>query len=94
LKKGKSAAHREWPSRILKWARAYQCPWDEETCFWAAVNGHLELLKWAGANQCPCCQIDDLEFLIWARENGFPWDEETYENGYPALFGRSRMSLV
>ena len=37
---------------MLKWARACQCPWDEETCSAAAENGHLEVLKWARENGC------------------------------------------
>ena len=38
---------------LLKWARANQCLWDEETCAKAAAYGHLELLKWARLNGCP-----------------------------------------
>ena len=37
---------------MLKWARESDCPWDEETCAYAA-EGHLEVLKWAHANGCP-----------------------------------------
>jgi hypothetical protein len=33
--------------------RANQCPWDENTCAFAAENGHLELLKWCRSNLCP-----------------------------------------
>ena len=29
------------------------CPWSEETCFEAALNGHLECLKYAHENGCP-----------------------------------------
>ena len=32
---------------VLKWAKAYGCPWNESTCVNAAKNGHLEVLKWA-----------------------------------------------
>lgn len=29
------------------------CPWDEETCWMAAGNGHLDVLQWARENRCP-----------------------------------------
>ena len=38
---------------MLKWARANGCPWDEGTCAYAAMGGHLEVLKWARENGCP-----------------------------------------
>src|ERR1700688_2361817 len=38
---------------ILKWARENGCPWDEVTCAYAALNGHLDILKWARENECP-----------------------------------------
>ena len=38
---------------MLKWARANDCPWDEETCWEAAEGDHLEVLKWARENGCP-----------------------------------------
>jgi len=37
----------------LKWARAHDCPWDEETCSYAAANGQLEVLQWAREHHCP-----------------------------------------
>jgi len=37
----------------LQWLRVNGCPWDEETCIWAAYGGHLEVLQWAHANGCP-----------------------------------------
>ena len=39
--------------RQLKWARANDCPWNENTCKEAACGGHLEVLKWARENGCP-----------------------------------------
>ena len=30
------------------------CPWDEETCGWAAGYGHLEVLMWARGQDPPC----------------------------------------
>jgi hypothetical protein len=38
---------------VLKWARENGCPWDENTCAWAAERDHLEVLKWAHENGCP-----------------------------------------
>ena len=34
-------------SRCCKWARTNGCPWDEDTCAYAAEGGHLEVLQWA-----------------------------------------------
>ena len=39
--------------RLLQWARARGCPWDEGTCSNAAGAGHLEVLKWAREKGCP-----------------------------------------
>ena len=33
--------------------RANGCPWDEETCSFAARGGHLEVLQWARQKGCP-----------------------------------------
>jgi hypothetical protein len=33
--------------------RADGCPWDEMTCAFAALGGHLEVLQWARANGAP-----------------------------------------
>jgi len=38
---------------VLQWARANGCPWDEETCAFATIGGHLEVLQWLHANGCP-----------------------------------------
>ena len=35
------------------WARANGCEWDEETCYYAAEGGHLEVVRWARANDAP-----------------------------------------
>jgi hypothetical protein len=32
--------------------RAEKFPWDERTCRFAAMGGHLEALKWARENDC------------------------------------------
>jgi len=36
---------------VLQWARASGCPWDANTCAWAARGGHLDVLQWARANE-------------------------------------------
>ena len=64
--------------------RANGCPWDERTCYNAAMGGHLEVLQWARQNGCPwdeeVCSCaaggGHLEVLQWARQNGCPWDEK------------------
>jgi hypothetical protein len=37
----------------LKYLHENGCPWDEETCYVAALSGHLECLKYAQENGCP-----------------------------------------
>jgi hypothetical protein len=32
---------------VLEWLRANGCPWDVETCEYAAGAGHLAVLQWA-----------------------------------------------
>ncbi|KAL6051640.1 Ankyrin repeat domain containing protein [Balamuthia mandrillaris] len=44
---------REGQLKVLQWARANGCPWNEETSEWAAKEGRLEVLQWAIANGCP-----------------------------------------
>ena len=53
---------------VLKWARARQCSWDEETCSATARNGHLEVLKWARENACLCYE----KIFEDGRRNGNP----------------------
>ena len=40
----------------LKFLRSQDppCPWDENTCTWAARGGHLEVLKFARGQDPPC----------------------------------------
>jgi hypothetical protein len=39
---------------FLKWAREVkQCAWDEDTIFWAAFHGNLEMVKYCVENGCP-----------------------------------------
>ena len=37
------------------------CPWDQDACFNAASNGHLEVLKYLHQNGCPWNEEDCLE---------------------------------
>jgi hypothetical protein len=49
---------------LLQWARTVAdppCPWDEDTCAYAATNGYLALLQWARTVADPPC----------------PWAEDT-----------------
>jgi hypothetical protein len=58
---------------ILKWARGFGCPWNENTCAYAVLNGHLEILKCLKENNCPwdkwkCSRAAEschLEILKW-----------------------------
>ena len=38
---------------VLKWLRSEGCPWDKNTCSYAAEGGHLDVLEWAIDNGCP-----------------------------------------
>ena len=38
---------------IMKFLHARGCPWDEQTCWHAAVTGNLPSLKYAHENGCP-----------------------------------------
>ena len=65
---------------VLQWLIANGCPWNADTCSWAAEGGHLEVLQWARENGCPwdnltCCwaiQYGHIELLNWAVANGCP----------------------
>jgi hypothetical protein len=70
------------------------CPWNEFTCAYAAVGGHLEVLQWAREHDCPwndlacayAAQNGHLAVLQWARERGCPWrkhDCERFAQGHP-----------
>jgi hypothetical protein len=69
----------------LAWAKANGCPWNEWTCAYAALGGHLDILKWAQEHHCPwdemtCASAAEgghLEVLKWAWEHDCPWDENT-----------------
>lgn len=55
---------------LLKWARASECPWDEETCKSACKNGHLDVFVWSRENECP---FDLSSCISNAQDNGH-WD--------------------
>ena len=40
---------------LIDFHRKYknQCPWDSQTCYYAAEEGHLECLKYLHKNGCP-----------------------------------------
>ena len=69
-----------------------KCPWDTQTCAYAAEKGHLKCLKYLHENGCPwdkdTCSLaaynGHIECLKYAHENGFSWDENTC--AYAALF--------
>ena len=88
----KSAKHGSL--KVLQWARANGCPWDERTCISAAEGGHLHILQWARANDCSwdrwvcafAAENGHLEVLQYAHRNGCPWYYWTYahaaQNGH------------
>lgn len=68
-------------------AREGGCPWDENTCSYAARSGHLEILKYASHEGCSwdgdtvrfAERVGFLEVLEWAVANGCPTpDSESY----------------
>jgi hypothetical protein len=69
----------------LAWAKANGCPWEENTCAFAAQGGHLNVLMWARKhhilwNEWTCKAASwggHLDVLQWAREHHCPWDEWT-----------------
>ena len=60
-------------------------PWDENTCDWAEMEGHLDCLKYAHEHGCPwdeqtcagAALSGQLECLQYAHEHGCPWDGRT-----------------
>jgi hypothetical protein len=67
--------------KILKWTVEIGCPYDEETCLWAALYGNLESLKWLRSIGCPwnstayhyCTNLSVAKYL---KENGCQMDEK------------------
>jgi hypothetical protein len=63
----------------LEWARK-GCPWDEQTCTFAAASGNLDTLVWARQHGCPWSESvlvfavkhRHLHVLTWVHANGCP----------------------
>ena len=61
------------------------CPWNENTCTYAAEEGHLNCLKYAHENGCSwnwgtcrdAAKGGHLDCLKYAHENGCEWNETT-----------------
>ena len=70
-------------AKRMAWAKANGCPWNADTCHYAARGGHLAALQWAREHNCPwntvtCWSADaggHLKMLQWAREHDCPWNE-------------------
>ena len=74
--------------KILR-ARSRPCPWDKDTCMYAAKGGHLDVLQWLRSRDPPCPWGEDtccvaalgghLDVLQWARSQDppCPWDGRT-----------------
>ena len=54
-----------------------KCPWDSNTCAYAAMNGHFDVLRWARDYDCPwdvdtctfAAMNGHLEVIKWLHEN-------------------------
>ena len=48
---------------MIQWATENNCKWNEDTCKYAALNGHLSCLQWGRENHCDwnkqSCQYAD-----------------------------------
>ena len=81
-----SGSGEEWTARRVEGVEN-GCPWNEDTCAYAAFGGQLEVLQWARANAGPwgastcmwAAEHGHLEVLQWLHANGCPWDAETSE---------------
>jgi hypothetical protein len=69
----------------LQYAHEHGCPWDTDTCVYAAANGHLDCLRYAHEQGCPwdtetcryAAQGGHLDCLRYAHEHGCPWNTDT-----------------
>jgi hypothetical protein len=52
---------------VLRYAHEHDCAWDSNTCYFAAVGGHLEALRYAHEHGCP---LDLDECLLQSEDNG------------------------
>lgn len=79
---------------MLRWARLNGCPWDINSCRFAAEQGHLDVLKWCKENEgrwdartcINAAGSGHLDLLRWAHENGCPWDEVRPLHGFMRRF--------
>jgi hypothetical protein len=77
--------------------RVEPLPWNEFTCYLAAIRGHYHVLKWLHEQGCPwnartceaAAHFGKLEVLKWLHEQGCPWDEGTF--GYAAHGGHLKV---
>jgi hypothetical protein len=64
--------------RCMKYLHELGCPWNADTCRWAAQSGHLDCLKYLHENGCPwnedACQAaaenGHLDCLKYLQEHG------------------------
>ena len=72
---------------LLAWARELGCPYNEETCMYAAAGGHLEVLRWAHEHLYPwdrwtcafAAHNGHIDCLKYAYEQGCDLDKRTCE---------------
>ena len=58
----------------------HDCPWDEATCAFATMNGHLNVKKWCREHGCPW----DSKTHWWAKNNLYPLVAQwCQDNGCP-----------
>jgi hypothetical protein len=70
---------------VLKWLHQEGCPWDSQTCDWAAAFGDVDILQWVHEKGCPwnertcaaAARQGNLDVLMWLREHDCPWDGNT-----------------
>jgi hypothetical protein len=80
--------------KLLKWLHKHECPWDANTCDWAAIKGRLDILQWVREHGCPwredtcwcAARGGHLQLLKWLRAHGCAWDADTCSEA--ALLGR------
>jgi hypothetical protein len=48
-----NTAARKGFTAVCEYLYAEQCPWSAQTCFCAAVDGHVDTLRWLHENGCP-----------------------------------------
>jgi hypothetical protein len=51
------------------YANKEKCPWNEDTCYFAAYHGKLNCLKYAIENKCPWNRKKCLESAVKNKKN-------------------------